>query len=84
MSKVLEYRCKFKFYSEVCVVQDRRVKKTNVKGWIGMLTGSFTVFMVAARTISGVHWFTDIAGSVMLSAGLFCVYKAFVLKCIKK
>lgn len=62
---------------------NRRMKKTGVKRWIGMAEGSFTAFMVAARTISGVHWFTDIAGSVMLSAGLFCAYKAIVLKCIK-
>ena len=63
---------------------NRRVKKSGVKRWIDMAAGCFTAFMVAARTISGVHWFTDIAGSVMLSAGLFCVYKAFVLKCIEK
>ena len=62
----------------------RRVKRRWVKGWIIGFTGGFTAFMVIARTISGVHWLTDIAGAVMLSAGLFCIYKVFVLTCIKK
>ena len=30
--------------------------------------------MVAGRLVSGVHWLTDIAGSVILSAGLFLLY----------
>ena len=34
----------------------------------------FTVFMVVARLISGVHWFSDIIGGVLLSAGLVMIY----------
>lgn len=39
----------------------------------------FSVFMVAGRTISGVHWLTDITGSVLLSSGLYLVYHGCVL-----
>ena len=35
----------------------------------------FAAFMVAARLVSGVHWFTDIVGGILLSAGLVMGYK---------
>ena len=35
---------------------------------------AFTVFMVMGRTISGVHWLTDIIGGALLSAGLVTAY----------
>lgn len=50
--------------------------------WNGIIrTGStfFSLLMVTARLICGVHWLTDIVGSVLLSAGLFCCYKGIVL-----
>ena len=39
----------------------------------------FLSFMVIGRLVAGVHWFTDIVGAVILSAGLYCLYKAMVL-----
>ena len=39
----------------------------------------FSLFMVLGRLVVGVHWFTDIVGAVILSAGLYCLYKAMVL-----
>lgn len=34
------------------------------------------VIIVVGRLLSGVHWFTDILGSVLLSAGLVMIYAA--------
>ena len=47
------------------------------------LTIIFSVYMVIGRLICGVHWFTDIVGAIILSGGLFYIYKASVLLCYK-
>ena len=62
----------------------RRVENEEPKRVIGVITILFTVFMVAGRLISGVHWFTDIVGSVLLSIGLFWTYKGIVLMKVRK
>lgn len=58
---------------------NRRIKKDIVKKMITVLAICFSVFMVIGRLISGVHWFTDIVGGVLISGGLFYIYKAVVL-----
>ena len=58
---------------------NRRLKNEVRKKMITISTMVFSVFMVIGRLIAGVHWFTDIVGGVLLSAGLFYIYKAVVL-----
>lgn len=57
---------------------NRRLKNTSVKTAIVIGTILFSIFMVLGRLISGVHWITDIIGSVLLSVGLFYMYKSIV------
>ena len=54
-----------------------RLKNETFKRIICIMTILFSFFMVAGRLISGVHWVTDIIGSVFLSEGLYNLYKAF-------
>lgn len=57
---------------------NRRIKNYPLKTILLIITILFSVFMVAGRTISGVHWLTDIIGSIILSVGLYFVYKSIV------
>lgn len=45
---------------------------------VSVVTILFSLFMVIVRLIAGVHWLTDIIGALILSAGLYYVYKALV------
>lgn len=58
----------------------RRSERRMLKRIVNVFATCFSVFMVLGRLLSGVHWFTDIVGSVILSAGLFCIYKAAVFR----
>ena len=58
---------------------ERRLQNTAAKKIISIFSISFSAFMVLGRLISGVHWFTDIVGSVLLCAGLFYTYKGIAL-----
>lgn len=62
----------------------RRVKNTVLTKIIGFLVRIFSFGMVAGRLLSGVHWFTDIVGALILSIGVFCFYEAAVLLCSKE
>ena len=53
----------------------RRVKHSFIQKITAALAMAFSVFMVVGRLISGVHWLTDIVGSVLLSVGLFNIYR---------
>ena len=54
---------------------DRRIVNPVTRKAITVFVIVFSAFMVIGRLISGVHWATDIAGSVFLSLGLFLIYR---------
>ncbi len=62
----------------------RRVKSVSAANITVVITAVFSAFMVIGRLVSGVHWFTDILGGVLLSGGLFYIYKGAVLLCEDK
>ncbi len=55
-----------------------RLKSDRLKMVISVATSFFSIFMVIGRTVSGVHWLTDIIGSIFLSLGLFYIYKGSI------
>ena len=62
----------------------RRVRNTKVRYGLYAFTVLFTAFMVVGRSVAGVHWLTDIAGSVLLSSGLYLIYQGAIQLTDKK
>ena len=58
---------------------NRRTTNKTVRRITAVFVVLFSVFMVIGRLVAGVHWLTDIVGSVLLSAGLYSLYRAAVL-----
>lgn len=56
----------------------RRLNPTALRQTILIFSVLFSAFMVIGRLVSGVHWLTDIVGAVLLSSGIFLIYKASV------
>ena len=59
---------------------DRRCGNPRLRKITAVFATLFSVLMVSGRLISGVHWITDIIGSVLLSSGLFLLYRAAVAR----
>ena len=55
-----------------------RIKSKALRNIVAATIIVFVAFMVIGRLVSGVHWFTDIVGGVLLSAGLVMMYHAII------
>ena len=60
-----------------------RLHNRVMKHLVGWSLAVFTAFMLIGRTVSGVHWLTDIVGGILLSAALVMLYRAAVKSCQK-
>ena len=58
---------------------NRRAKSGSVRQITAVFVILFSAFMVIGRLVAGVHWLTDIVGAILLSAGLFSLYRTVVL-----
>ena len=58
---------------------ERRAKKLFVRRAAAVFSALFSAFMVIGRLVAGVHWLTDIIGAVLLSSGLYLLYRGFVI-----
>ena len=57
----------------------RRTVNPMIRKLAAVFVIAFSTLMVIGRLISGVHWVTDIIGSVLLSTGLYMLYWSAVL-----
>lgn len=55
---------------------NNRIKSKRLKVTVNLLVLVFSVFMVTARLVSGVHWMSDIVGGIILSLALVMMYKS--------
>lgn len=57
------------------------IKNKKAKGILSVLSIIFMLFLVVGRIISGVHWITDIIGSILLSISILLIYQFLCDKC---
>ncbi len=63
---------------------NRRVGHAGVRTAVTVCAVLFSAFMVIGRLVAGVHWLTDIIGAVLLSAGLYMLYRSTVMAADQK
>lgn len=61
-----------------------RIRSKAMKALVLGVLGAFTACMVIGRLLSGVHWFTDIVGGALLSAGLVTLYHGVNMRLLPK
>ena len=57
---------------------NNRINNKVLRNIVSVTIIAFITFMVFGRLVSGVHWFTDIVGGALLSAGLVLMYRAII------
>lgn len=58
---------------------NRRIRNTSLRRALVIFAVLFAAFMVIGRTVSGVHWLSDIIGGILPAAGLYLLYRASVM-----
>ena len=64
----------------VSFLTNRRLTNEYFRTAINISVILFSVFMIIGRTLSGVHWLTDIIGSFFASTGVYLLYKNLILR----
>ena len=59
---------------------NKRAANPVIRNVATVFANAFSAFMVFGRLISGVHWVTDIIASILLSTGLFLLYRSAALR----
>lgn len=60
-----------------------RIKNAMLRNTVTAVITAFVIFVIGGRLLSGVHWFSDIVGGILLAGGLVMLYDA-VTKSLSK
>ncbi len=60
---------------------NRRIKNNSIRKGIKLIIYLFIAFMVVGRFLSGVHWFSDIVGGILISTTLVLIYYGIERNC---
>lgn len=64
------------------IIINSKLFKNNIVRYINIALSFVMILMVIGRTLSGVHWFTDIVGGVIISCSLLMIYYT-VIDCLE-
>ena len=53
-----------------------RIKTAVLRNVVTIAIAAFVIFVIGGRLLSGVHWFSDIVGGILLAGGLVMLYDA--------
>ena len=56
------------------------ITNSNVQVILIVAVYSYMLFLLIGRLLSGVHWFTDVIGSMFIGIGLLNIYEYFACK----
>lgn len=74
----------FVILGSIMMIIGRYVKNRSLRTLIQVICGLLILVMVFCRLLSGVHWFTDILGGVLISGALLFLFAAVLDKVTEK
>lgn len=74
----------FVILGSIMMIIGRYVKNRSLRTLIQVVCGILILAMVFGRLLSGVHWFTDILGGVLISGALLFLFAAVLDKVTEK
>jgi undecaprenyl-diphosphatase len=74
----------FVILGSIMMIIGRYVKNRSLRTLIQVICGLLILVMVFGRLLSGVHWFTDILGGVLISGALLFLFAAVLDKVTEK